>query len=86
MEAFPDAKVVLTVRDPDAWYESVWNTLYSLKVATDRVLASNRVRDTPNPRRLAPPHESRIWDETFSGRFEDRGGTLWRSLTGTTSK
>lgn len=72
MEAFPDAKVVLTVRDPDAWYDSVSNTLYSLKIAMDKVLAAHHVRATANARRLAPAHESRIWDETFSGRFEDR--------------
>ncbi len=28
MKAFPDAKVVLTVRNPDTWYESIMNTLF----------------------------------------------------------
>lgn len=27
MDAFPDAKVLLTVRDPERWYESVTNTI-----------------------------------------------------------
>eukprot|EP01112_Ceratiomyxa_fruticulosa_P010680 TRINITY_DN2837_c0_g1_i1.p1 TRINITY_DN2837_c0_g1~~TRINITY_DN2837_c0_g1_i1.p1 ORF type:complete len:255 (-),score=38.43 TRINITY_DN2837_c0_g1_i1:145-909(-) len=27
MEKYPDAKVILTVRDPEAWYESVCNTI-----------------------------------------------------------
>ena len=27
MEGFPEAKVILTVRDPDAWYESFRNTM-----------------------------------------------------------
>lgn len=27
MEAFPDAKVILSVRDPDAWYESMRQTI-----------------------------------------------------------
>ncbi len=28
MEVFPDAKVVLSVRNPETWYESVKNTIY----------------------------------------------------------
>ena len=28
MVAFPDAKVILTVRDPETWYESVKNSIY----------------------------------------------------------
>ena len=28
MVAFPKAKVILTVRDPDSWYDSVKNSIY----------------------------------------------------------
>ena len=28
MEAFPEAKIVLTVREPETWYESVKNSIY----------------------------------------------------------
>ncbi len=28
IEVFPDAKVVLSVRKPETWYESVKNTIY----------------------------------------------------------
>lgn len=30
MEAYPDAKVVLTVRDPEKWYKSVRDTIYKV--------------------------------------------------------
>src|ERR671912_2545704 len=30
MERHPDAKVILSVRDPELWYESVRNTIYEL--------------------------------------------------------
>lgn len=30
MKAFPEAKVVLTVREPEAWFNSVKNTIYQL--------------------------------------------------------
>jgi hypothetical protein len=28
MQSYPDAKVILTVRDPNRWYESTYNTFY----------------------------------------------------------
>ena len=30
MEVFPDAKVILTIRDPEAWYKSVRDTIYQI--------------------------------------------------------
>src|SRR5215207_8164290 len=30
MERYPDAKVILTVRDPQRWYESAYNTIYRI--------------------------------------------------------
>ena len=30
MEVFPEAKIVLTIRDPEAWYKSVSETIYKL--------------------------------------------------------
>ena len=28
MKAYPDAKVLLNVRNPDTWYDSVYNSIY----------------------------------------------------------
>ena len=28
MESYPEAKVILTIRDPESWYESVKETIY----------------------------------------------------------
>ncbi len=28
MQQYSDAKVILSIRDPDAWYESTLNTIY----------------------------------------------------------
>lgn len=67
MEAFPDAKVLLSVRDPDRWYKSTLNTIYAQPAFT------------PLLRRLFPPLRTMtlmvhatIWDRIFHGRFEDR--------------
>jgi hypothetical protein len=31
MERYPEARVILTVRDPERWYESARNTIFSLQ-------------------------------------------------------
>ena len=32
MEAFPEAKVVLSVRNPQTWYKSVYDTIYNFHI------------------------------------------------------
>jgi hypothetical protein len=77
MEAFPEAPVILTVRDPEPWYESVFSTIYGI----------HRISSGPAPLRLAfalvglfAPGvtgvarlaDDVVWRDTFRGRFEDR--------------
>jgi hypothetical protein len=68
-EAYPQAKVILTVRDPDSWYASATSTIYrarktawarSLSLAPQRLRAYVTLLDTL------------VWDGTFNGRFEDK--------------
>ena len=40
MRAFPGAKVLLSVRDPEEWYESTITTLYSMY----------KIKQLPHPR------------------------------------
>lgn len=67
VDAHPDAKVVLTVRDPQRWYDSTYNTIYQF------------VKDTGSgadlddfSRTMRPNIDKLIWNGTFDGRFEDR--------------
>jgi len=60
MQIYPEAKVLLTVRDPEKWYESARKTIY--QVAADRKLLS------PHARMI----NALIWEGTFDGRFEDK--------------
>ena len=77
MERYPDAKVILTVRDPERWYESVRNTIYALSMT---VSGSRLLRLVFGLRSLlrygtfSRGNMAReiIWDGTFDGRFEDR--------------
>ena len=61
---FPQAKVILTVRDPRRWYESVAQTIHRAEAGpapADPVMAQMRqvVHDL-------------LWVGEFDGRFEDR--------------
>ncbi len=74
MRVYPDAKVVLSVRDPDKWYESTLSTIFgSAGMSTDSRLRSLPFRLTM--RKLIPVFrmiDRLVWDQTFGGRFTDR--------------
>lgn len=77
MELYPEAKVVLTVRDPEKWYESTKETVYEVM---------NRVFDKDgNPKgsssfpgdpslqlRVMQLIRREMWEGDYQGRFEDR--------------
>jgi hypothetical protein len=77
MEAFPEAPVILTVRDPPEWYESTRSTIYelrrlttgSLPVRAAFALAGLFAPGVAGAVRLA---DHLVWEDTFDGRFEDR--------------
>ncbi|MCX2730268.1 sulfotransferase family protein [Saccharopolyspora sp. NFXS83] len=70
MAAYPDAKVLLTTRDPERWYDSTYNTIYQF------------VQDPPGDAddafttKLRPTIERMIWNGAFGGRFEDRAHAI----------
>ncbi len=75
MARYPEAKVILTVRDPDRWYESARSTIYNIQsVASSPVfsLAALFVPRMRHLRRAASMAADLIWNQTFDGRFEDR--------------
>jgi hypothetical protein len=75
MESYPDAKVILTVRYPDRWYESTRSTIYNIQnVASSPVfsLAALFVPRLRHLRRAALMAADLVWNRTFDGRFEDR--------------
>lgn len=74
MEAFPDAKVVHTVRDPDRWYESTLETIYQGRNLVPRWLR----RLVPFADRFSGMVDALVWDGIFDGRFEDRDFAIAR--------
>jgi hypothetical protein len=79
MERHPDAKVLLSVRDPERWYESTRSTIYELgRISTGSPLArlsfallSLFVFGTFKTGQ-GPMTEEIVWQGTFDGRFEDK--------------
>jgi hypothetical protein len=66
--AYPAAPVLLTVRDPGRWYDSVRDTIHAISH-----------RELPSPEGLPAAMaqfremvETVVWQGTFGGRFEDR--------------
>lgn len=73
--AYPAAKVVLTIRDPELWYDSVHKTLYHFGLPRHRLDGLlHRLENWRDPalgrqRRLV---QKIIWERTFGGCFADR--------------
>lgn len=77
MEAFPHAPVILTVRDPEPWYESIRSTIYQIRKATTGPLPVRAVFKfaglfAPGVTGTARLADRLVWEDTFNGHFEDR--------------
>ncbi len=73
MAAYPEAKVILTVRDPELWYESTLNTIYGVpKTAYASPVLSLLRLFAPRTRHATRMTEGVIWQGTFSGKFKDK--------------
>jgi hypothetical protein len=66
MEIYPEAKVILTVRDPEAWYESMRQTIWAIQPHFPWWFP-------PSVRKV---HDEVIWGHRFHGRFTDKNYTI----------
>jgi hypothetical protein len=71
-QRFPDAKVVLTVRDFDKWYESATETIYAMATTVTRPPVEWLVRSNPRMREFPQMVDDVVWSGVFDGRFSDR--------------
>ena len=73
--AYPEAKVILTVRPADEWYESAKRTIYRAAPSpTQKLRILTRLPFSPQLRKALPVFKlaDYMWDVIFEGRFEDR--------------
>jgi hypothetical protein len=68
MQQYPDAKVILTAREPEAWYESTRGTIYTLSHSIPPVISLL----VPRVRHIMTMIHRLIWGGVFDGRFDDR--------------
>jgi hypothetical protein len=68
MQAFPDAKVVHTVRDPERWYQSMYETVYQMTNFSP-LWARRLIKPLGNMVEMAT---ITVWDGVFKGDFENR--------------
>ncbi|MEM7272410.1 MAG: sulfotransferase family protein [Actinomycetota bacterium] len=75
MQAFPDAKVVLTTRPAADWYESAKSTIYTAPPGPlEKLRILTRLPFSPYLRSMLPVFKiaDRLFTDIFEGRFEDR--------------
>ncbi len=77
LQYYSDAKVILTVRDPQAWYESALNTIYQVvePQTGQKFLKTLKRPDSPRTRNLERVWslvEKELWQSDFQGKFADK--------------
>jgi len=64
---FPDAKIVLTTRSFESWYESASDTIYAVTTGIRGWLLI-----VPRARKIKEMVYGTIWDRVFHGQFENK--------------
>jgi len=67
-EYYPESKIILSVRNPDNWYDSTKETIYFISTAIPKwilFLSSKK-------RKIYEMIQKTIWQGVFDGKFEDR--------------
>lgn len=67
--SYPDAKVILTVRDREKWYDSMYRTAYTMMELNTPSWVRTYV---PPYKRFADLIDLLIWKGLFDGRFAER--------------
>jgi hypothetical protein len=80
---YPEAKVVLSVRDPQRWYDSVSDTIFASALAERRPLPPRRrvirwlvARRAPDFALMPRMVKATVTDRTFGGRIDDRAHAI----------
>ena len=66
---YPDAKLILTLRDSEQWYTSVMNTIWKLSATA---LPEGKRRGDPEMIERAMMSHEVIWNGVFGGRMDDK--------------
>ena len=75
METWPDAPVLLSVRDPEKWYASTANSIHAAKEMAMRGELTPPEENPPSPE-VMQMINGLIWEGTFHGRFGEKDYAL----------
>eukprot|EP00854_Cymbomonas_tetramitiformis_P014694 gene14694-17361_t len=78
MEAYPEAKVVLTTRDADAWYTSTVKTIYAFKKEVGPLWLA-RIPGAPL-HKVVGMATTVLWEGVMEGKMEDKEAAKARFL------
>jgi len=70
LKAYPDCKFVLTVRDPEKWYQSAYDTIY--KIIHQPFPVPFAMNFVPSQKRLRNVVRKIVWQNIFHDRFLDK--------------
>jgi hypothetical protein len=73
LTAYPDAKVILTVREPERWYQSMYETAYTMMELYTPAWVKKYV---PQYKRFADLIDVMIWNGLFNGKFADKAHAI----------
>lgn len=66
MQEYPDAKILLNVRDPEKWYDSMYETIWAIQTAFPAWF----------PGIVRKIHDEIIWNGNLQGAFASREETI----------
>jgi hypothetical protein len=72
MDVYPEAKVILTVRDPHSWHRSIMTTIYQAR----RQLVIRLTRVFPPLYRFMNAMEHTVWHGVFQNKVEDKAHAM----------
>ncbi|OGM39691.1 hypothetical protein ABOM_011636 [Aspergillus bombycis] len=78
IKAYPEAKVILTYRDVDEWYQSVHKTVHCLVSSRLWAVAARVARALGMQSFWIQPTWHKIWEGFFEGDFETNGRRVFR--------
>jgi hypothetical protein len=77
LDQHPETKVILTVRDPEKWYKSTYDTIYKYNRLTlnRKILLLLLAPFKPELKQLYAVwkfQDQMLWEKTFNGKFHDK--------------
>ena len=71
-DKYPNAKIILGVRDPEAWHESVRTSIFMIPTSFPRWIR----KAVPSTNSFIEMIEKTVWEKELNGRFEEKEQTI----------